>query len=225
VLLHLAFPAVLWLMTRSAPLALAASFLLYLLTRAFDWDLPSWPSGQWYFNPLAWQLLFVLGAFYACAGAGRLRSFVQSRAAFLLAVLYLAFALAVALSWQFKWLEGFIPDSLAKLIYPIDKSSLSPLRVVHFLSLAVVVSRLTPPDWHGPMRPLMMALIRCGENSLAIYCLGVLLSFIGYVILVEFSAGIAVQAAVGIAGVALMIAAATLLTAAAKLGRRGPELF
>ena len=114
---------------------------------------------------------------------------------------------------------------LAKLIYPIDKSSLSPLRVVHFLSLAVVVSRLTPPDWHGPMRPLMMALIRCGENSLAIYCLGVLLSFIGYVILVEFSAGIAVQAAVGIAGVALMIAAATLLTAAAKLGRRGPELF
>jgi drug/metabolite transporter (DMT)-like permease len=99
------------------------------------------------------------------------------------------------------------------------------LRVVHFLSLAIVVSRLTPPDWHGPMRPLLTAMIRCGENSLAMYCLGVLLSFIGYVILVEFSAGIAMQAAVSIAGITLMIAATTLLTSAAKLDRRGPELF
>jgi hypothetical protein len=110
---------------------------------------------------------------------------VQSPAA--LALLYLAFGLAVALSWQIKALEGFIPYAQSKLIYPIDKSHLAPLRLVHFLALAVVVSRLTPPDWHGLMKPLMVAMIWCGENSLAMYCFGVLLSFAGLVILPEIS--------------------------------------
>ena len=27
--------------------------------------LPFYPSGAWYFNPLAWQLLFVPGAWFA----------------------------------------------------------------------------------------------------------------------------------------------------------------
>ena len=118
-----------------------------------------------------------------------------------------------------------MPDMLSRLIYPIDKSHLAPLRLLHFLSLAVVVSRLTPPDWHGLMRPGMVALIRCGENSLAIYCLGVLLSFIGQVILVEFSGSFAMQIGTGIAGIALIIAAATTMTLTSKLDRHGPRLF
>jgi hypothetical protein len=225
VLLHLAFPALLWLLTRSAALALAASLLLYLLVRAFSWNLPAWPHGEWFFNPLAWQVLFVFGAWYAYGGAGRMRTIVQSRAALVLAILYLAFSLAVALSWQIKALEGFMPDALSKLIYPIDKSNLAPLRLVHFLALAIVVSRLTPPDWHGLMKPWMTATIRCGENSLAMYCLGVLLSFLGHVILVKISGTIAMQVVVSIAGIALMIAAATLMTWTSKLDRHGPKLF
>jgi hypothetical protein len=225
VLLHLAFPGVLWLLTRSAVIALAASLLLYLLVQAFGWNLPAWPEGQWYFNPLAWQVLFVFGAWYANEGAVRLRTILQSRAALLLAMLYLAFSLAIALSWQLKVLEGFMPDALSKLIYPVDKSNLSPLRLLHFLALAVVVARLTTPDWHGLMKPWMTALIRCGENSLAMYCFGVLLSFMGRVILVEFSGTLAMQVAVSIAGVALMIAAATLMTWTSQLDRPGPKLF
>jgi hypothetical protein len=225
VLLHLAFPALLWLLTRSAALALAASLLLYLMVQAFSWNLSAWPHGEWFFNPLAWQVLFVFGAWYAYEGAGRLRTIVQSRAALVLAILYLAFSLAVALSWQIKALEGFMPDALSKLIYPIDKSNLAPLRLVHFLALAIVVSRLTPPDWHGLMRPWMTATIRCGENSLAMYCLGVLLSFLGHVILVKIFGTIAMQVVVSIAGIALMIAAATLMTWTSKLDRHGPKLF
>jgi len=71
----------------------------------------------------------------------------------------------------------------------------------------------------------MMATIRCGENSLAIYCLGVLLSFVGHVILVKFSGTFPMQVAVSIAGIALMIAAATLMTLTSKLDRDGPKLF
>ena len=97
VLLHLAFPVVLWLLIRSAAVALALSLLLYLMVQMFSWHVPAWPSGELYFNPLAWQVLFVFGAWYAYEGAGRLRTIVQSRVALVLAMLYLAFSLAVTL--------------------------------------------------------------------------------------------------------------------------------
>jgi hypothetical protein len=225
VLLHLLFPILLWLLTRSASLTLAASLLLYLLVQAFSWNLPAWPGDEWFFNPLAWQLLFVLGAWYVYAGADRLRTVMQSRATLVLALAYLAFAFAVAMSWQIKPLENFMPETLSKLIYPIDKSDLALVRVLHFLALAIVVSRLTPRDWHGLMKPWMTAMIRCGENSLAMYCLGVLLSFLGHVIFVKISSAIAMQVAVSIGGIALMIVAATLMTWTSKLDRHGPKLF
>jgi hypothetical protein len=225
VVLHFLFPALLWLLTRSPSLTLAASLLLYLMVQLFSWNLPAWPGDGWFFNPFAWQLLFVLGAWYVCVGADQLRSMMQSRITLLLALAYLAFGLAVAMSWQIKPLENFMPQALSKLIYPIDKSDLAPLRVLHFLALAIVVSRLTPPDWHGLMKPWMTAAIRCGENSLAMYCLGVLLSFLGHVVLVKVSGGIAMQVAVSMGGIALMIVAATLMTWTSKLDRHGPKLF
>ena len=64
-----------------------------------------------------------------------------------------------------------------------------------------------------------------GENSLAIYCLGVLLAFLAHVVLVEVSAGFAMQVAVSIGGIVAMVVAATLWTWEAKLDRRGPKLF
>lgn len=225
VLLHLAFPALLWLMIRSAAATLATSFVLYLMVQIFSWHMPAWPSGELYFNPLAWQVLFVFGAWYAYQGRGRLKTILQSRALLALAALYLAFSLLITLSWQIEALKGFIPDVVSNLIYPIYKSHLAPVRLLHFLSLALVVVRLTPRHWHGLPKPLVTALIRCGENSLAIYCFSVLLSFAGFVILTRISGGFAMQAAVSIAGIVLMIAAATVTTWEAKRDRRGPKLF
>jgi hypothetical protein len=82
-----------------------------------------------------------------------------------------------------------------------------------------------PADWHGVIKPWMLALIRCGENSLAIYCLGVLLSFMGFVILAQFSSTVTMQAVISIAGITLMVAAATVMTWTSKQDRPGPKLF
>ncbi len=180
VLLHLAFPGLLWLMTRSAAVVLAASLLLYIMVQIFSWHVPAWPRGELYFNPLAWQVLFVFGAWYAREGAGGFRAIVLSRIVLVLAIFYLAVSLVITLSWQIRALEGLVPDAVSRLIYPISKSHLAPLRLLHFLALAVVVSRLTAPDWHGLLKPWMTAMIRCGENSLAMYCFSVLLSFAGF---------------------------------------------
>ena len=224
-LLHVSFPLVLWLMTCSATATLILSFLLYLMVQLFSWHVPAWPSGELYFNPFAWQFLFVIGSWYAYEGTSRLGSILSSRTLLVLALVYLTFGVVIALSWQFKSLETVIPAAVTNLIYPIYKSHLAPVRLVHFLALAFVISRLAPPNWYGSMKPAMMAMIRCGENSLSIYCLGVLLAFIGQVVLTEFSGGFIVQLAVSLAGVAAMMAAATLLTWESQLDRRGPKLF
>jgi len=57
------------------------------------------------------------------------------------------------------------------------------------------------------------------------YCLGVLLSFVAHVILVQASGGFAMQLAVSVTGIAAMVVAATLLTWESHFDRRGPNLF
>ena len=43
----------------------------------FDWNIPAYPHGTWVFNPFAWQLLFVFGAWCALGGAQRLSRWIQ----------------------------------------------------------------------------------------------------------------------------------------------------
>lgn len=225
VLLHLAFPALLWFLIRSPTLVLAGSFVLYLMVQLYSWHVPAWPTGELYFNPFAFQLLFVFGAWYAAGGSRLIRPLAQSRATLIAAMLYLLFSLIVTLSWQFDVLKLLIPDSVSNLIYPIYKSHLAPVRLLHFLALAIVVAQLAPKEWHGPARPLATGMIRCGENSLSMYCFGVLLSFAGRAVLTDFSASFAVQLVVSVAGIVVMVIAATLATWEAQLDRRGPKLF
>jgi hypothetical protein len=224
VLLHLSFPVLLWLMRRSATAAMIASIALYLAVQLWSWHVPAWPQGEWFFNPLAWQVLFVFGAWYAVQRA-KLQPMMRSNALFAAAIVYLAFGFAVAMSWHLHALESFMPEAVSKLIYPIDKSHLAPVRLLHFLALALVVARLVPRDWSGLMSPLMVALIRCGENSLVIYSLGVLLAFAAMVALREISNGVAMQVAVSLGGIAVMIAAATAITWTAKLDQHRLKLF
>ena len=149
----------------------------------------------------------------------------MSRAMAGCAVLYLLFAFAVVLSWSFKPLEAVIPQALVKFIYPIDKSDLDPLRLVHFLAIAVLVAKFVPRDWKGLTTPILRSAVRCGENSLEIYCTGVVLALAAHALLVQVSAGIAMQVTVSAGGVLAMIAIATVLTRLKVESRSEPRLF
>ena len=46
------FPPVLWIMLRRPNLTMLASIALWLSARHFGWNLPAYPAGVWYFNPL-----------------------------------------------------------------------------------------------------------------------------------------------------------------------------
>src|SRR5712691_17852 len=103
------FPPMLWLLMRSATLALAASVVLYALTWTFEWNFPAYPNGTWVFNPLAWQLLFVFGAWCALGGAARLAPIARSRPVLVLAAVYLVFAFAIAMTWYFAGIASHVP--------------------------------------------------------------------------------------------------------------------
>ena len=210
VVYHVLFAPLLWLLLRVPNVTLGASLLLYALVHVFGWTVPAWPNNVWFFNPLAWQLLIVLGAWWVIEGK-RLRPWVTSRTALVLAVLYLAFGLIIALSWRIKSLEPLVPQTLTNLRFPADKSDLSPLRVLHFLALAILAVRFVPHTWRGLMTPVMRGAMRCGENSLPIYCLGVLLALASHVALLDISDGLPMQIALSLGGILMMIIAAMLL--------------
>lgn len=61
--LLLILPFFLLAIRRSVAMTLAASVVLYVTSWALNWNLPGFPHGNhWYFNPFAWQLLFVIAA-------------------------------------------------------------------------------------------------------------------------------------------------------------------
>jgi hypothetical protein len=210
VLLHLLFAPLLWLLGRVPNVTLGASLTLYALVHVFGWTVPEWPNSHWGFNPLAWQLLVVLGAWWMIEGK-RARPWVTSRTALLLAVLYLLFSLVIALSWRLKPLEALMPQALAQPFYSLDKSNLDPWRLLHFLAMAVLASRFAPRNWRGLMTPMMRGAIRCGQNSLPVYCLGVLLAFASHIVLLDVSDGISTQVALSLGGIVAMTVTATLL--------------
>ena len=223
IVLVLACPAILWGLVRRPGWTLLGAALLYLLARKFDLNFPSFPGGQWYFNPFAWQLLFAFGAWCAVGGAEKLGPLIRSPAVRAVALIYLLFAFLIVMTWHVPQWAHFVPKWLAHVLYPIDKSNLHYLRLIHFLALAAITIRFVPRDWWALRRPLMQPIILCGQHSLALFCFGTFLSLGGHIVLVEISNTIPVQFLVSAAGIAIMSATAWLLTRLDAAEGRGPH--
>jgi hypothetical protein len=136
IVLMAVFPPVLWLMLRRPNLTLGLSASLYLAVRQFGWNLPAYPTGFWYFNPFAWQLLFVFGAWFALGGSTRAMPFIRSRTALVLGAAYLAFAFVVTVTARFPELQGLIPAEIYVAFGPNGKTNLAPYRLLHFIVFA-----------------------------------------------------------------------------------------
>jgi hypothetical protein len=211
IVLVLALPAILWGLVKFPRSTLLGSAVFYALARYFDWNLPSFPGGNWYFNPFAWQLLFVFGVWCGLNGAAEIGAVIRSRAALILALIWIAFSFVIVMTWHIPWLDAMVPKWMIKVIYPIDKSDLDLFRLVHFLALAVVFVRYVPRDWPALRSKLARPLVLMGQNSLPIFCLGVFLSFAAHWFLVQIEGDIPAQIMVSVVGMTTMAAAAWLL--------------
>jgi hypothetical protein len=216
------FPPMLWILLRAPAVGLSASLLLYLLTWNFGWNLPAYPNGYWVFNPFAWQLLFVFGAWCGLGGAKHLAPLIQSRATLAVSVLYLLFACAIALTWYIPGLDHFVPKWLKEWMYPIDKTNLDVLRFAHFMALAVVTVHLVPRQWALLRSIWLWPAIVCGQHSLEIFCLSVFLSFAGHFAMVEINEGVGMQVAASLLGIIVMVATAALISWYKRIEGRSP---
>jgi hypothetical protein len=201
------FPIVLPAIVRWPRAVLLFSVTLYAATCHFDWNLAGYPDGKfWFFNPMAWQVVFYTGAVMAVM-APRLVWMDRWRwPVSVAAFLFLCFAAFIALSWHYNSLERLIPEWLARQIYPIDKTNVDILRFLHFLSIAWFVRLAIPPGAAFLRWKLMEPLRRCGEHSLQIFCVGTFLALSAEIVDVQFDDSFWAQLVVSIAGITIMTA-------------------
>jgi hypothetical protein len=223
IVLLLLFAPILWLLLRRPASALGVSAGLYAFTWYFGWNLPAWPKGVWAFNPFAWQLLFVFGAWCALGGAQKLKRWLESPVTFGLAIVYLVFAFSIVMTWYFPWLGAYVPQFVSDAIYPISKPNLDVLRILHFFSLAVVTLWFVPRGWPALSSRVFWPAIVCGQHSLETFCLGVFLAFAGHFVFIEVSNRLWMHVVVSAAGIAIMVAVAALVSWYKRTERRGPR--
>jgi hypothetical protein len=220
ILLLVIFPVILLGLRLQPLLVLIPSFLVYAFVQITGISVPAYPEGHvWYFNPLAWQFLFTAGA---ALGFGRplLQRLHRPTGALLaVALVIVATSLIVKLCWTIHGVWDSFPGILLKELWPVNKSNLSPIRLVPFFSVVVVVATYIRPDARFLRAPAAKPLILCGQQSLEIFCLGILLSALGHFLLSEYDAPIGVQLAVNAGGVLTLYLTARMIDWYKTMGR------
>ena len=214
IVLLAAFPFVLMALARHSLLALIPSALLYGATLKWGWALPGYPQGHvWFFNPLAWQFLFVCGAACGYARVSGRRILPNVRWIPLATTVFVVAAAIINLTWIAHWLYDPIGGLFLKTLWPhtIDKTNLAPLRLVNFLAIALTVVHFVRAGNRFLRSAIARPIILCGQNSLYVFCLGILLSVLGHFILSEVDGRIPMQLLINVCGAGLMITAAQVI--------------
>jgi hypothetical protein len=198
------FPPVLWMMLRQPNLTMLASIALWLVARYFGWNFRAYPSGTWYFDPYAWQVLFLFGSWCALGGARRASNLIMAPITLYVCIAYLLFALVMTMAGRFADFGAMFPDWLYSAFNPNDKTYLAPYRFIHFVVIVILVIRFIPKDWPPLEWKAFDPPIVCGQQSLAVFCVGVFLSFVAHFLLSLSSGSIFVQILVSLAGIAIM---------------------
>ena len=200
------FIAMLPLLHNNAVL-MSISLLLYVVARVANLNFPSWTGGGWYFNPLAWQVLFVIGANLAHM-PHRLPRGGPALDKIAILIVALGFGLQVIL-WPNPDLMGRLPPDAVQALAAVDRESLHPLRLISILALAWLAARWVPigAAWlrSRPAAPFVL----CGQHSLPVFCVGIFLSFLGRLAM-EQQPGWLVQALVNMCGALALVGVAAL---------------
>lgn len=201
VVLLLYAPLVVFLARRKWWLALLVSLTIYLFAVVTQATLPNWPTeGSWFFNPLSWQILLVLGFLSAelAHSSDTFRRVTRN----LVPVAWVAAGIGAYITLNQLWPDPMrVPEP--RLLFLFDKTYLSPVRIA---SLIAIVVAFYPAfkyikDPFGPFTTLMCSY---GRNSLAVFCVGSLLSLIGQVLRAINEESLLLDIVVVLCGVVLM---------------------
>ncbi|MEJ2118685.1 MAG: OpgC domain-containing protein [Alphaproteobacteria bacterium] len=163
--------------------------------------LTTWPNeGWWFFNPFAWQLVFVTG--FLIAQQEGLGAFVRKHIRIIKMI-----AIPIVIGGFFMLKFGWWPDP-TKVPHPIllfiaDKANATPIRFISFLALAAIFSGAYP--YISAFTPkLVVILSTLGRNSLNVFCVGSLLSLFGQFVRFVFKGYLLVDIMIVVCGVVLL---------------------
>jgi hypothetical protein len=203
IVLLAAFPLI-WLGARTSPaLTLAASIALWQGAVHAGLNLPNTGAGGWFFNPFAWQLVFTIGVIIGRAGqlglaAPRLRLLDAAAAGFLV------FALVVKVSSGNPFGIAALDEWIDTVQLGSDKTNLAWVRVLHVLALAWLAIRFLPAGSAMASSRIGRHLAVIGRHSLEVFCVGVVLSIVGQIVLAETGFVLSVQLLVCLSGVTML---------------------
>lgn len=181
-------------------------------------------NGEWFFNPLSWQLVFVLGLLIGLRLRLNERLVPVSRTLFALAAGWLLFVLA----WRLvpavgdfmnhqMWRMG--EAGAPRLFVTHNKTYLSLPRLLHVAALVYVLSclpsitRACGSAWAAPLRLL-------GRQGLLVFSVATLLALVGQVLMAGYPTSAAVVWLFPLLGAGLMLLAAWLADDQRRRARR-----
>lgn len=183
VVLLLAAPAALWLSLRRPMILLGVSVALWIFAGTTRINFMTYPGlNGWFLNPLAWQMLFVIGLLVGLRLKDGARLVPVHPVALGLAAGYVALALLWVMIPAVRAFgtEGLIwlsRQGAPRLVTHFDKGHLEVPRLLHILALAYLVSAWPwfreRAGWHG-FWPLAVL----GRQALPVFALGTILSFV-----------------------------------------------
>jgi hypothetical protein len=207
VVLLLFFAATIWLL-RWPRVLLAFSFAIYLVVRLTSLNLNSWGGDGWFFDPFAWQFLFIIGVLLACAPMRRpARSLLFDVPS--LVVVFLGILVTVVIEPHphvMDWVSG---SAVLHYLVIEDKTGLYPFRLLSILALTWLCVRTIRFDQPWLRSRWAAPFVLIGQNSLPVFCSGIVLGFIARLGL-EYDDRAPMQIAINLAGAVGMVAVGAL---------------
>ena len=173
-------PAIIWLERRNPALLLAVSAFVWAMAGTWRIGPPRFlEDGIWFFNPLSWQFLFVIGYVGArhLANGGRIGGNAGLLAASITFVLFSALWIVFNLG-----AHASLSFGLPYVLTGFDKTYLTGWRLAHVLALTYIfmsIPQLSNLFRLMPSNPLSVI----GRHGLAIFLLGTVLAVLAQAIM------------------------------------------
>jgi hypothetical protein len=222
ILLLLATPGLVAIGWRWPLALLAGSAMLWGAAGWYSVNIRTWPTDHgWFFNPLSWQFLFVIGLLIGLSRSRGKHFLPFSRWVVALAVIFL---LASALWMQIPSLASFGTGALAQVqeqlgaplfLTSFDKTYLAPLRLLHIFALAYALSAWPGLSCIAKSRAAAAVTV-LGRNALPVFAVGIVLDYAIQIIReISLSSGILDVVLIG-AGLNIMLLTALLKERSAR---------
>lgn len=185
--------------------AIAFVFGLYALTYIFGWNFPAEPWGdrQWFFNPLAWQLLFFTG-FALSRGWVKAPEPTPLLIGIAAAIVVLGFLFGNTPTWKSSETLTAIREVIRP--YILSKTNHGLFRWAHFLALAYLVVVMLKGREHYLYATIFAPIRKVGQQALSSFILSMALSRIAGVAIDHYGKEDQVAVAIiNIIGLAIVI--------------------